>query len=168
MTELFTWVNSYTIAPWVALVIIGYVLMVVEMLMPGFGIPGISGLCCLAVGLFFLSGGSVLRGLILTLIVAALLGLALFVCMHSSVRGRIAKSRLILNETSTSPETLDKPYDKYLGCEGVAQTVLRPAGVCLIEGERVNVMTDGDFIAENKPVVVTRVEGNSVFVRAKA
>ena len=41
-------------------------------------------------------------------------------------------------------------------------------GWLLIEGERVNVMTDGDFIAENKPVVVTRVEGNSVFVRARA
>ena len=164
MTELLTWASSVGMAIWIALIIIGYCLVVVEMFIPGFGVPGISGLCCLIVGIFFASGGSFQRGALLTLIVAALCGLALFISMRLA-QGRLQKSRLVLNETSSSPTSLQTDLNRYVGKSGVAQTPLRPAGVAEIEGQRVDVLTDGEFLESGRSVVVTRVEGNSVFVR---
>ncbi|MBR3503659.1 MAG: hypothetical protein IKO07_05340 [Clostridia bacterium] len=165
MSGLFDAVAAWGIAPWIALVIVGYVLVVVEMYIPGFGLPGLSGLVCLIVGIFFLSGGNVLTGLLVTLIVVALLCVALSISMRSAARGRLAKSRFVLKETSTSPDEQENALAYYVGKQGAAKTILRPAGVAEIEGVRLNVLTDGDFIDENAPVVVERVEGNRIFVR---
>ena len=165
MNSLFEAVAVWGSAPWIALVIIGYALVVVEMYIPGFGLPGISGLICLIVGIFFLSGGSVLTGLLVTLIVVALLCVALTISMRSAAKGRLAKSRFVLKETSTSPDEQDGPMGYYVGKSGTAKTILRPAGVAEIDGVRLNVLTDGDFIDENAKIVVERVEGNRIFVR---
>ena len=165
MNSLFEAVAVWGSAPWIALVIVGYCLVVVEMYIPGFGLPGISGLICLIVGIFFLSGGSVLTGLLVTLIVVALLCVALTISMRSAAKGRLAKSRFVLKETSTSPDEQDGPMGYYVGKCGTAKTILRPAGVAEIDGVRLNVLTDGDFIDENAKIVVERVEGNRIFVR---
>jgi len=165
MNGLFESVAAWGIAPWIALVIVGYCLVVVEMYIPGFGLPGISGLICLAVGIFFLSGGNVLTGLLVTVAVVALLCVALSFSMRSAAKGRLARSRFVLKETSTSPEEQENALDYYVGKSGVAKTILRPAGVADFAGVRLNVLTDGDFIDENAPIVVERVEGNRIFVR---
>ncbi|MBQ8954437.1 MAG: hypothetical protein IJ048_10005 [Clostridia bacterium] len=165
MSGLFESVAAWGSAPWIALVIIGYALVVVEMYIPGFGLPGISGLFCLVVGIFFLSGGNVLTGLLVTLIVVALLCVALSISIRSAARGRLAKSRFVLKETSTSPDEQDNALSYYVGKTGLAKTILRPAGVAEFEGVRLNVLTDGDFIDENTKIVVERVEGNRIFVR---
>ncbi len=47
---------------------------------------------------------------------------------------------------------------------GVASSYLRPAGVALIGDRRVDVLTEGEFIAAGTPVKVTRVEGARIFV----
>ena len=165
MSGLFAAVAPWGIAPWIALVIVGFALVVFEMYIPGFGIPGISGLICLAVGIFFLSGGSVLTGLLVTVVVAALLCVMLTLSMRSAAKGRLAKSRFVLNETSTSPEDRANDLAYYVGKQGVAKTILRPAGVADFEGVRLNVLTDGDFIDADAAIVVERVEGNRIFVR---
>ena len=165
MSGLFAAVAPWGLAPWIALIIVGYCLIVVEMYIPGFGVPGISGMICLAVGLFFVSGGSMLAGLLATLVVVALLCVALSISIRSASKGRLAKSRLVLNETSISPEEQAHALEYYVGKEGEAKTILRPAGVADIEGVRLNVLTDGDFINENEKIVVERVEGNRIFVR---
>ena len=120
MNSLFEAVAVWGSAPWIALVIVGYCLVVVEMYIPGFGLPGISGLICLIVGIFFLSGGSVLTGLLVTLIVVALLCVALTISMRSAAKGRLAKSRFVLKETSTSPDEQDGPMGYYVGKSGTA------------------------------------------------
>ena len=96
---------------------------------------------------------------------AALLCVALSISMRSAARGRLAKSRFVLKETSTSPAEQENALSYYVGKKGAAKTILRPAGVAEIEGVRLNVLTDGDFIDANASVTVERVEGNRIFVR---
>jgi membrane-bound serine protease (ClpP class) len=62
---------------------------------------------------------------------------------------------------ASAPET-DK---KWLGKSGRAVSPLRTAGIAEIEGERVDVVSDGEFIESGAPVVVTRVDGNRIVVR---
>ena len=45
-------------------------------------------------------------------------------------------------------------------------TPLRPSGTARIGGKRVDVVTVGDFIAQNSSVKVVEVEGPKVFVEA--
>jgi membrane-bound serine protease (ClpP class) len=51
-----------------------------------------------------------------------------------------------------------------LGKEGVATTTLRPAGIAEIEQRRIDVVADGGWIEQNRPVRVIEVSGNRVVV----
>jgi membrane-bound serine protease (ClpP class) len=53
-----------------------------------------------------------------------------------------------------------------LGRTGIALSPLRPAGVAQIDGERVDVVSDGTFIDAGAAIQVIRVEGNRIVVRA--
>ncbi|MEM5592240.1 NfeD family protein [Niallia circulans] len=48
---------------------------------------------------------------------------------------------------------------------GVTLTALRPAGVILIEDERIDVVSDGSFIDKGKKVKVVKAEGSRIVVR---
>jgi len=52
------------------------------------------------------------------------------------------------------------------GSYGVAQTDLRPYGVALINDERVDVTTDGEYIQKGTRVQVVKVKGMNVVVRS--
>ena len=56
-------------------------------------------------------------------------------------------------------------HEALLGKEGVAYTPLRPSGTGLIDGRRVNVAADGEFIERDSQIRVVEVEGNRVVVR---
>lgn len=56
-------------------------------------------------------------------------------------------------------------HEPLLGKEGVAATSLRPSGMGLIDGRRVNVAADGEFIERDCRIKVVEVEGNRVVVR---
>jgi membrane-bound serine protease (ClpP class) len=53
-----------------------------------------------------------------------------------------------------------------VGQEGVAVTDLRPAGTATIAGERVDVVTEGEFVNQGSPVRVLRSEGYRHVVRS--
>lgn len=55
--------------------------------------------------------------------------------------------------------------DPLIGAEGVAMTVLRPAGKAKIDKRMVDVVSDGPFISEGARVEVISVSGNRVTVR---
>jgi membrane-bound ClpP family serine protease len=42
---------------------------------------------------------------------------------------------------------------------------LRPAGIAEIDGERIDVISDGEFINPGENIVVTRIDGNRIVVR---
>ena len=56
----------------IILFIAGFILIAVEMVVPGFGAPGISGIACLVIGLF-LTADTIEEGAFITVIVLALL-----------------------------------------------------------------------------------------------
>jgi membrane-bound serine protease (ClpP class) len=51
-----------------------------------------------------------------------------------------------------------------LGRRGVSQTALRPAGIAVFDGARVNVVTRGDFLNAGENVVVVEAHGNHMVV----
>ena len=53
------------------------------------------------------------------------------------------------------------------GQSGQSLSPLRPAGVALINGQRVDVVTNGEFIEPETEVEVVAVEGSRVVVRSR-
>ena len=73
-------------------------------------------------------------------------------------------NRIFHNDDAAEWSGTDKKNPSLLGKEGKTQTVLRPSGFAMIDGERVDVVTEGGMIEEDRKVKVIEVEGNRIVV----
>ena len=151
----------------VALILGGVVLVALELfVIPGFGVAGVLGFAALAWGIARIFQGNTLTMLgYTTLIGAALLGLALWLLPNSRLLRPLTLSARL--SSATREEQLFAPQTPHelLGQTGAALTDLRPAGTMQIGKLRVDVVTEGGYIARGSEVEVVRVEGNRVTVR---
>ena len=56
-------------------------------------------------------------------------------------------------------------HKELIGCTGIVSRELRPAGTVIIDGEPVDVVSEGDYIPKGQQVRVVSVNGNRVVVR---
>jgi len=89
---------------------------------------------------------------------------------RSFQKGRLSRSFLVLKESIDAVSTENDPSaaEQLLGKQGVTLTALRPAGIAEINGNRIDVITDGEFLTSGVPVTVTEVQGLRVLVRRSA
>ena len=150
--------------PIIICVLAGVILLIVEAFMPGFGVPGISGIILLLAGVamtWYEYGAMV--GLGTTVAVLALVGVAISVSLKSASSGRLSKSDLILNDTETPPsENADMQLRE--GKEGVVKNTLRPVGTAEFDCGKLHVTSDGEYVSEGQKVRIVRVEGTQIFV----
>jgi membrane-bound serine protease (ClpP class) len=161
----------------VLLVASGLLLLVIELFVtPGFGVAGVLGIIALVSGLSLSLIGSgatwdfTLRAvgrvaLSLLLALAASLALLRFLPRLPFGRRLILETGLTAGQGYASPPEADRHW---LGKDGVAISPLRPAGIADIAGERVDVVSDGEFIETGAQIVVARVDGNRVVVRRRS
>ena len=150
--------------PLVLCLITGVALLVLEVFVPGFGLPGISGLVLLVIGIVITwQNYGPVAGLAVTLIALALTGISVSVSVKSAAEGRLSKSALILNEV-TQPMEHDET-EALVGKEGITATVLNPVGIAEFDGVRLNVVSEGSYLEKGAPVRVLQVEGNKIIVR---
>ena len=146
--------------------IAGFVLVTVEMFTPGFGVPGISGLALLLIGVI-VAADSLLEGILLTIIIVLVLCLLFTIAVRSASKGALARTPLIL-KTATDREdgfTSGEDLNYFLGHEGVVTTMLRPVGRADFDGVKLDVLAEGEFVDVGKRVKVVRVEGRKIVVR---
>lgn len=146
--------------------IIGVILVIVEMFHPGFGAPGITGTILIIIGIALIAE-TIQQALILIILIIAILGIALSIILHSATKGKLSKSPLILKHSQNK----DTGYigindlEFFLGKEGISSTVLRPSGVADFDGVKIDVVSEGAFISQNRKVKVIKVIGRSIVVR---
>lgn len=165
MTELSQFIMANL--PAIICLISGFVLVVVEMFVPGFGLPGISGIILLVVGVA-LKATSPLEALIIAAAIILLLCVALSISLRSAAKGRLSRSSLVLSDVlkGNAAEVSEVDLKFFIGHEGVTQCALRPAGIAEFDGVKLNVVSDGEFIESARAVRVERVEGNRIVVRS--
>lgn len=149
----------------IVLIVAGFILVGVEMVVPGFSVPGVTGIVCLVVGIF-LAADSVKEGVIISLIVIALLAVMMFVLLKVLASGKL-KSPIILQEEQANESGYISSGDlQYLlGKEGVALTDLRPSGKGDFDGVSFDVLTDGSYIIKGAKIVIQKVQGSKLIVR---
>lgn len=156
------------------LVLAGVVLLALEMfVIPGFGIAGALGIAALVAGfaLSMLGSGNsaqvlmLVAGRVVFSLLAALL--ASFVLMRFMATSRLGRRLVLATELEADEGYASPPLDDahWLGKSGTAWSALRPAGIADIDGQRVDVVSDGELIEAGTPIQVTRVDGNRIVVK---
>lgn len=143
------------------LLLVGAALLVAESVLPGL-IAGFAGCCCLVAGVMesYVKFGA--RGGNLALI-CVLAGLAVGFWLWVKYFPESRLARMFISKQVSGNIGTDRP--ELLERTGTALTPLRPSGTVLIEGKRVDVVTEGQMIEPGTPVRVIAVEGLRVVVR---
>ena len=160
----------------IILVAIGAVLVGVEVLViPGFGVFGITGIVALIGGLFMAQVGQLPTSadfaqaatvLTTTMLLVAITAWGLLRYLPRS--RRLRRSGVLLPESTDRDEgytSADVRLDLE-GSEGVAITDLRPAGVGLFADERMDVVSESEGIEQGTKIRITSAEGYRHIVRA--
>ena len=146
----------------VTLLIAGALLLLAETVLPGL-IAGIIGACCLiaAVVLGYVAHGPTV-GTALALGVGTVTITGTLLWFRYFPDSRVAKLFISTGTVGDlgagNPELVDQT--------GVALTNLRPSGTALINGHRVDVVTEGGLIERGAAVKVVAIEGMRTVVRA--
>ncbi len=163
------------LAGWEELLLLGIGLLFVALevlVVPGFGLTGILGLAALlsGLGLSVVGAGATwpviltaMGGVALSLLLAIAVSLFLLRAFSHLPFGRrlVLETELPADEgVASAPES--DPF--WLGAHGTAISPLHPAGVARLDNERVDVVSDGEFIEAGEPIEVIRVDGNRIVV----
>jgi membrane-bound serine protease (ClpP class) len=153
---------------------IGLVLLAVEIfIIPGFGVFGTLGIAALLGGLALSMVGAgdtaavivgVVWRVVLSLLAALLAGLLLLRFLPRLV---LASRMILQTDLGSGPAHGSAPESdrNWLGKHGQTLSTLRPAGIAMIEGARVDVVSEGEMIEAGERIQVMRVDGNRIVVR---
>ncbi|MDD2573883.1 MAG: NfeD family protein [Bacillota bacterium] len=148
----------------VILFVVGIILLLVELVVPGFGFPGIGGILSIFASIFMASVSAAQA--VVSLTTAIVLSIILTVLLFKYAPRSKYFDRLILSTQLKTEEGYVGMGDhsSIVGREGTAVTPLRPAGTADIDGQRMDVVTMGDYIKVGESIKVLRVEGNRIIV----
>lgn len=148
------------------ILIAGMLLIILEIIVPGFGLPGISGIILIVLGIssFTNSLSLGLIYLIFAILVSGLLGYLIGLWLKKTGRmGKIVLENKLNREKGYIPA---RDMQEYLNMEGITLTDLRPSGFVSIEGVKLDAITSGEYIKKDEAIVVVRVEGAKIIVRS--
>ncbi|MBA7473008.1 hypothetical protein ES707_08340 [subsurface metagenome] len=147
-----------------SLYLAGLVLICFEVFVPG-GILGTIGFFLIvgSIWIAFVRLGSVggsyflVGGLVLAMV-------CVYLVMKFGTKTRLSR-KLFLQSTEKGFRSTSKNLEDLKDKTGISLTTLRPSGKALIDGGKVNVVSEGVFLPKGCKIKVVMVEGNRVVVR---
>ena len=143
---------------------IGILVIFAEIFIPSFGLLAVIALAVFSYSLYLVfttissTAGLVFAGLDLILVpVCVVFGMKMLAKSPLALRQELSRGQGVVSQA--------KELETYLHMQGIAVTDLRPAGMAEINTKRLDVVTDGEYIEVNTPVVVTGVSGNRIIVQ---
>ncbi len=147
----------------IVLLIFGIILLCIEIIMPGFGVPGITGgamlLASAVLSTWFMQGFYLW---LIWIIFAAAIIIMIILIKRKRVLNRLVLKES-LNEKNFNPETI---YH-LMGKIGVTQSPLKPYGVVDFGGELREAFSEMGYIEKGKHVVCVSIQGRNIIVREK-
>jgi len=155
--------------------IVGVSLIILEIfIIPGFGIAGIGGIVLVFISLFLsLVGGDPFLDfeMVSTAIIQLSVSLVAAIILIFILAKFLPKTTIFNKFVLAVEEKKDAGFvshstsDELVGKEGIAITTLRPAGTAKIDGNRVDVVSDSEYIEKGQKIKVIAVEGIRVVVK---
>ncbi|WP_036186287.1 NfeD family protein [Ureibacillus manganicus] len=158
-------VEGHAEYPSIIMFIIGFLLIIGELFIPG-GIVGVIGGALVIISLLF-AGESVVYMAYSMLIAVIIAVLGMVIMMKFLGKNLHFFNKLVLRDATTTDEGYVSNENRVdlLGKIGVTLTPLRPAGTVQVDKERLDVVSQGSYINSNKKVEIIQVEGSRIVVR---
>lgn len=147
----------------VLLQMMGILVVIAEIFIPSLGV-----LSAIALGLFLYSlyivytGISATAGMIFTGLDLVLIPFLIVIGMKILAKSPLSLRRELSKQDGVVSQ--NQGLESYLHMKGKSVTDLRPAGMAEINSQRVDVVTDGEYIEADTTIVVTGVTGNRIIV----
>ncbi|WP_246637644.1 NfeD family protein [Crassaminicella profunda] len=149
----------------ISIFIAGVLLLLIEAIAPGFGAPGIGGILCIIISII-LSSDSIALGITSLAIALVLTIISAILLLKYGPRNQYFDKIILataLKKEKGFVSNVEK--DEMLGLEGVTITPLRPSGAVLVNDQRIDVVTAGEFIEVHMKVKIIKVEGRKIVVK---
>ena len=150
----------------IILQLVGVVVIIAEIILPSGGILSIVALAIFGYSLFIVFneismtiGFSFVAADLILIPVLVIVGLKLLARSPVTLRKTLSRKEGVSSQSSE--------LESYVGRQGNAITDLRPAGIAVINGKRVDVVTRGEYLEKDSAIIVTTVTGNQIIVRKK-
>jgi len=148
----------------IILQLVGVVVIIAEIILPSGGILSIAALGVFGYSLFIVFneismtvGFSFVAADLILIPVLVIVGLKLLARSPVTLRKTLSRKEGVSSQSSE--------LESYVGTQGNAVTNLRPAGIAVINGKRVDVVTRGEYLEKDSAIIVTTVTGNQIIVR---
>ncbi|MBW2632844.1 MAG: serine protease [Deltaproteobacteria bacterium] len=148
----------------IILQLVGVVVIIAEIILPSGGILSIAALGVFGYSLFIVFneismtvGFSFVAADLILIPVLVIVGLKLLARSPVTLRKTLSRKEGVSSQSSE--------LESYVGTQGNAVTNLRPAGLAVINGKRVDVVTRGEYLEKDSAIIVTTVTGNQIIVR---
>ena len=153
----------------IALAVLGVIGILFELhVLPGHGVAGTVGAAALLTAVVMAFGFSFMFIAAQAVSIAIVLSvIALWASSRMFPESAFMK-RIVLTAQQGSDYVTSSDFGALVGRLGFATSYLRPAGVANVDGRRVDVLTEGDFVPAGAAIRVTRVEGARIFVKSIA
>lgn len=159
----------------IILLFFGILLVILEILIiPGFGIAGITGGGLILWSIFYMLLGEypsaqdyndAYFGLSIATIGAIAAGILLFkIITESKYYSQIIEFKPQRKQEGYS---ISKGFEKYIGKSGISTTDLRPSGKINIDNQIFQAISTGDYINRNSKIIVLRIDENQMVVAMK-
>lgn len=150
------------------LLVMAFLLIFLELVIPSFGTIALASAACFAVSVFLAFQHSAFAGFLFVGIILAGVPVAVTLAVKLFKKSPLGKRMILAGPSSEMSGGGAGPEDLtvLVGKTGTAKTVLRPSGIAIIDGKRVDVVTEGRMIEPGQAVTVILAEGNRVVVRA--
>ena len=160
--------HSYStgLSIFILLIFIGGIALIgLEMFIPG-GIVGTVGVVTLVYAIIYVNKSTYYIAFIL--VISLILAVILYYVNRNIFHKKLMfLDRLVLNDSISTKDgyVASESRLELLGQKLIAYTDLRPAGVAILDNEKLDVVTDGDFIEKGNKIEVIRVEGMRIVVK---
>ena len=151
---------------WIGLLVIAYVLLLLEAVVPG-GVLGILGFLCLAGAGWLASQEYDLLIGALVFFGGTIVGIALiFAELHWLSRSRVGSIFFLGKEVSGKNNPAIAP-DEIVGQSGEARTPLNPSGYARIDGQEYEAFSQDGYLPKGAAIEVTGMDNFRLLVRKK-
>ncbi|WP_052353688.1 NfeD family protein [Neobacillus jeddahensis] len=147
------------------LFVAGILLIFLEFFLPG-AVSGTIGVAALILSLFLAGEDATQIGV--SILIAIFVSVFVFFMMIKIFGKKLVLfNKMVLFDRARKEDGYVSNINRtdLLGKEGIALTILRPAGTIIINDERIDVVSEGGYIEQNAKIQVIKVEGARIVVR---
>ncbi|MCK5836882.1 MAG: serine protease [Desulfobacula sp.] len=147
----------------ILLQVIGILVIIAEIFIPSLGLLSAIALTVFFYSLYLLyttistTVGAIFTGLDLVLVpVLIVVGMKILAKSSLTLKRELSKQDGVVSQK--------QGLEAYIQMKGKSVTDLRPAGMAEVNSHRLDVVTDGEYIEADTPIVVTGIAGNRIIV----